>query len=191
MRILEQIMIANKQFVANVPERFTTSVPDVSKIPRRQLAIFTCMDTRLVDFLEPALGIKREEAIVIKNAGNSVTGIFETTLQSLIIGIFELNVKEIMVIGHEDCGVAHATAEVIKTKMLERGIAKEAIKMIEEELESWLDRFRHPEDNVREVVKRIRAHPFIPIDVPVHGLMFNPYTGLLHVIADGYTELAK
>jgi carbonic anhydrase len=45
---LEAIIAANKNFVK--PDAFSP----LSKSPQKQLAIFTCMDTRLVDFLEPA-----------------------------------------------------------------------------------------------------------------------------------------
>ena len=186
MTILNQVLQANTTFTQSLPKEFIESVPAVSKVPLRQLAIFTCMDTRLVDFLEPALGIKREEAIVIKNAGNSVTGSFEATIRSLIVGIFELHIQEIMVIGHEDCGVSHTTAKELREKMLARGISDEAITMIKEEMELWLDRFHHPEENVKQVVEKIRTNPLIPADIPVHGLLFNPYTGKLQLISSGY-----
>ncbi len=186
MTILEQVLTANRRFVGHLPDEYLQSSSENSKLPSRQLAIFTCMDTRLVDFLEPAMGIKRGEVKMIKNAGNSVTGPFEATIRSLIVGIFELDVKEVMVIGHLDCGVAHSTAEGLIQKMLERGISPDAIKMIEAELRSWIDHFHHPIDNIEEVVLKIRTNPLIPKDVPVHGLIFDPQTGQLEVVVDGY-----
>lgn len=186
MTVLKQVFEANSAFVKALPEEFKVSAPGISKVPLRNLAIFTCMDTRLVEFLEPALGVRREEAIVIKNAGNSITGKFEATIRSLIVGIFELNIKEIMVIGHEDCGVSHTTAKELTRKMLARGISNDAIKMVEDEMETWLDNFNYPEENVQQVVEKIRYSPLIPKDVPVHGLLFNPYSGELKLISDGY-----
>lgn len=186
MTILNRILEANNAFTKSLPIEFINSDPKLSKIPLRQLAIFTCMDTRLVEFLEPALGIRREDAIVIKNAGNSVTGSFESTIRSLMVGIYELNVKEIMVIGHEDCGVSNTSAKDISEKMLARGISRDAIKMVEEEMALWLDRFNHPEENVQHVVGKIRNNPLIPRDVPVHGLLFNPHDGNLKLISSGY-----
>lgn len=186
MNILEEILEANRSFIRQLPEEFIDYCPWTSKLPKRELAIFTCMDTRLVDFLEPALGIKRGEGKVIKNAGNSITGPFEATIRSLVVSIFELGVKEIVVIGHMDCGIAHTTSRSLITKMLDRGISPDAIKMIEKELEDWIDHFHHPIDNVEEVVMKIRTNPFIPKDVPVHGLIFNPQTGEVQVVVDGY-----
>jgi carbonic anhydrase len=186
MNTLEQVLAANRCFIRNLPDEYIHYCPETSKLPTRQLAIFTCMDTRLVDFLEPAMGIKRGEVKMIKNAGNSITGPFEATIRSLIVGIFELGIKEVMVIGHLDCGVAHTTAEGLIEKMLARGISPDAIQMIEAELTNWIDHFHHPVDNIKEAVIKIRSNPLIPKDIPVHGLVFNPQTGELEVVVDGY-----
>jgi len=180
------MLAANRKFVIALPVEYVDYYPATSKMPDREIAIFTCMDTRLVDFLEPAMGIKRGEVKVIKNAGNSITGPFEATIRSLIVSIFELGVKEIIVIGHLDCGISHTTSQSLIKKMLDRGISLDAIKMIDKELEDWIDDFHHPIDNVVEAVKKIRNSPLIPKDVPVHGLMFNPTTGEVEVVIDGY-----
>ncbi len=186
MSTLEQILNANKQFVENVPLEFLNDGSVTSKLPSRELAIFTCMDTRLVDFLEPAMGISRGEAKVIKIAGNTISGPFEATIRSLVMSIFELGVKEIMVIGHLDCGMANTDSKKLIQKMLARGVSADAIKMIEKEMENWIDHFHHPVENIEETVIMIRSNPLIPNDVPVHGLIFNPHTGELNVVIDGY-----
>jgi len=186
MTILDEMLEANRVFVKALPVEFIDYYPATSKMPDREIAIFTCMDTRLVDFLEPAMGIKRGEVKVIKNAGNSITGPFESTIRSLVVSIFELGVKEIIVIGHLDCGVSHTSSQSLIKKMLDRGISGDAIKMIEKQLEDWIDHFHHPVDNVVEAVMQIRNNPLIPNDVPVHGLMFNPNTGEVEVVSDGY-----
>jgi len=184
---LEQVLKANGEFINSKQiQRIEENSHSISKFPNRQLAIFTCMDTRLVEFLEPAMGIKRGEVKVIKNAGNSITGSFASTIRSLVVAIFELNVKEIMVIGHLDCGITHCTAKNIIEKMLSRGISLDAIRMVETELELWLDQFQNPLDNVKSVVYKIRCNPLIPKDIPIHGLIFNPNTGAIDVIIDGY-----
>ncbi len=194
MSILEQILEANRSFIENLPEESLHVCPHNSKFPNRHLALFTCMDTRLVEFLEPAMGIARGEAKIIKNAGNTITGPFEATIRSLVVSIFELGVKEVIVIGHYDCGIANTTSQTLIAKMLARGISAEAIKMVEHELEEWLDKFHHPVDNVEQVVAKIRTNPLIPVDVPIHGLIFDPNTGEIEIIVDGYqyiTDIKK
>ena len=89
MALLDQILEENARFVAQLPESYLHRNEKVSKYPARQLAIYTCMDTRLVDFLEPAMGIARGEAKVIKAAGNMITGPFDEVIRSLINGLLE------------------------------------------------------------------------------------------------------
>ena len=66
--LLQQLMDANREFVA---KHARLDAEPVSKYPKRNLAVVTCMDTRLLDFLEPALGLSRGEAKLIKVAGST------------------------------------------------------------------------------------------------------------------------
>ena len=186
MSILSDIMSANASFCAAPPTDYTQEDVHSSKLPQKQVAIITCMDTRLVNFLEPALGLQRGDAKVIKTAGNSVTGVFDGIIRSLMVCVYELGVKEILVIGHHECGMAKTTSKSLTDAMLSRGVPKEAIHMVAKELREWADEFRHPEENVKETAEAIRLNPLIPTDVPVHGLIFHPRTGKLDIVTDGY-----
>lgn len=183
MTQLESIMAANKRFTR--PNAF----PPLPKSPKKQLAIFTCMDTRLVDFLEPAMGLKRGDAKVIKNAGNIIVDpMAGAVIRSLVAGIFMLGVEEIFVIGHRDCGMAELDAESVKRDMINRGISPDVIDIHVPDLKQWLGIFAHPVENVERVVKVIRHNPLIPKDVPIHGLIFCPNDGHLDVVVDGYSQ---
>lgn len=182
MSLLEEILEANKAFVGS---RDHDDLDKMSKIPRRQLAIFTCMDTRLVDFLEPAMGISRGDAKIIKNAGNTVIDPDGGVIRSLVVAVFLLGVEEILVIGHKDCGMGSIEpAELIK-KMENRGIKREKISH-EKEFMEWLGAFSDPVANIDRVVDIIRKSPLLPDDVPVHGLIFDPHDGHLDLITSGY-----
>lgn len=66
--MIEEIMEYNHKFVENRGyEPYLTS-----KYPDKKLAILTCMDTRLIELLPAALGIRNGDAKVIKNAGGVV-----------------------------------------------------------------------------------------------------------------------
>jgi carbonic anhydrase len=183
MTQLDAIINANKNFVK--PEAF----PPLSKSPQKQLAIFTCMDTRLVDFLEPAMGLKRGEAKVIKNAGNTIVDPMSgAVIRSLVAGIFMLGIDEVFVIGHRDCGMAEIDADSVKLNMISRGISPDIIDIHIPDLKQWLGIFAHPVENVERVVKIIRHNPLIPKDVPIHGLLFCPNDGHLDVVVNGYTR---
>lgn len=189
MTVLQELMEANNRFIHRLPQSYYAANVKLSKKPKRRIAIVTCMDTRLVDFLEPALGIQAGEAKVIKNAGNTISGTFDSVIRSLVISVFELDVEEIFIIGHQDCGVAHSSSEQVIRNMLKRGISGDAIHMVEDELVKWLDEFHHPIQNIEHSVAKVRLNPLIPPDVPVHGLIFDPKTGKIDVIINGYQEI--
>jgi len=181
MNLLNTILLANSKFVH--PGAF----PPLPKNPKKQFAIFTCMDTRLVDFLEPAMGIKRGDAKVIKNAGNTlVDPLHGGVIRSLVAAIFMLGVDEIFVIGHEDCGMASVDPEKLKSDMITRGVPAESIEKHVPDLAQWIGAFGCPHENVGDVVGKIRLNPLIPADVPVHGLIFCPNDGRLDVVVNGY-----
>ena len=94
--MIKEILEYNRQFVANRGyERFATD-----KYPDKKIAIVTCMDTRLVELLPAALGLRNGDVKIIKNAGATITNPFDSTMRSLLIAVYELGVTEIMVIGH-------------------------------------------------------------------------------------------
>ena len=144
------------------------------------------MDTRLVDFLEPAMGIRRGEAKIIKNAGNTVIDVNGGVIRSLVAAIFMLGVEEVLVIGHKDCGMSSVNATTLRAGMIARGVDPAAIDNLVPDLGQWLGAFDHPVENVARVVSVIRESPLIPKDVPVHGLIFCPDDGHLEVIVNGY-----
>lgn len=186
MALIDEILATNENFCANLPEEIKSYENEdhhASKLPKKKLAILTCMDTRLIGLLEPAMGIKRGDAKIIKTVGNCVTGYFDTAVKSLMVAIYELGVMEIAVVGHAECGMQKTTSESLKKAMLERGISPDAIKLVEKDLIEWAEGFKDPEQNVRDVVKLLKDDPLIPKDIKVHGLLIHPRTGKLTLVS--------
>ena len=109
-----------------------------SKYPDKKLAILTCMDTRLIELLPAALGIRNGDAKVIKNAGGVITHPYGSVMRSLLVAIVELGVEEVMVIGHTDCGVQGMNGtELLEDVQVENKAALRmpawGVKIIEEE----------------------------------------------------------
>ncbi|MGQ0506281.1 MAG: beta-class carbonic anhydrase [Myxococcaceae bacterium] len=156
----------------------------LSKVPQKKVVIFTCMDTRLVDFLEQAMGLGRGDAQVIKNAGNTWVDPGGGVIRSLVVAIYALGCEEVFVIGHTDCGMAQIDEAALKKRMSERGVQPEAISSLQPDLHSWLGAFSNPKDNVQRVVELIRTNPLLPRDLPVAGLMFDPVSGQLRPVGE-------
>lgn len=176
--MLREIMEHNVRWVE---ERNRT----LTRTPQKKIAIFTCMDTRLVEFLEPALGIGRGDAKVIKNAGNTLLDPGGGVVRSLVVAIYILGCEEVLVVGHRDCGMAHLDEAALQRKMLERGVPPEAIAGLKPSLGEWVGAFRDPAANVVRVVEKLRENPLLPNSVPIHGLLFDPTTGKLELLVEG------
>ena len=137
-------------------KKFTTS-----KYPDKKIAILTCMDTRLVELLPAALGIKNGDVKMIKNAGGMITGPFDSAVRSLLVGIIELGVEEVMVIGHTDCGVSHINADMMIRHLIQRGVSQDHIDMMRYcgiDFEAWLRGFDSVECSVEETVGASAIH---------------------------------
>ncbi|MDH7479759.1 MAG: carbonic anhydrase [Syntrophomonadaceae bacterium] len=178
MKLLDKVLEANRKFVASYQPQSLTARP------KEKLAIVTCMDTRLVDFLEPAMGLGRGDAKLIKNAGNTITEGSDEVLRSVLVAIYELGAEEVMVIGHTRCGMAHAKVEELVEHMVHRGIKKELLEGID--LKKWLGLFSSEEENVIRVVGELKKSPLIPAGLPIHGLIIDIDTGEMRVLVDGY-----
>ena len=154
---------------------------ELSHSAQKGLAILTCMDCRLIEFFEPALGLKRGDAKIIKNAGNTIVG--EDAIRSLATAVYMLGAEEIMVVGHTECGMAGSNPDNLKVRMIESGISEEDIAKYD--IGEWSGVFQDEKENVVETVRKIKNHPLIP-DIPVHGLIIDIVTGKLEVLVDGY-----
>lgn len=99
------------------------------------------------------------------------------------------DIKEIFIVGHYDCGVALTSSKDILHNMRSRGVSEQQLKLIEKDFQVWLDPYTDPTKNVLTVIKKLKANPFIPNDIPIHGLIIDPHTGKLDLLADGYKEI--
>ena len=179
--MIEELLAYNRKFVEE--KRYEQYA--ASKYPNKKIAILTCMDTRLVELLPAALGLKNGDVKIIKNAGGVVTNPFGSVIRSLLVAIIELGVEEVMVIGHTDCGVQHIDSDMMIHHMKERGIRQESIDLMKYcgiDFEKWLTGFDTVEQSVTDTVHTIRNHPLIPSDIRVGGYVIDTYTGALQVV---------
>ena len=150
--MIDEMLAYNRTFVENQEYRKYTT----SKYPNKKIAILTCMDTRLVELLPAALGIRN--------------------------GDVKLGVEEVMVIGHTDCGVSGMNAQKIIQHLLQRGVSQDHIDMMRYcgiDFESWLKGFDSVECSVKESVELLRHHPLMPKDVVIRGYIINTESGEL------------
>lgn len=185
---LEEILKFNKEFVENKEyEKYNTT-----KYPDKKIAILSCMDTRLTELLPKALDLKNGDAKIIKNAGGTVIHPFGSAMRSLLICVYEFDIKEIFIIGHYDCGVSSMDTDKMIKKMIEKGIDVQTLDTLSRagiKVKKWLHGFDCVEESVRESVTKVKNHPLMPSNVAIHGLIMDPLTGRLDVAVNGFEHI--
>lgn len=135
--------------------------------PSRMLAVVACMDARLT--IEEMLGLKTGEAHIIRNAGGIVS---EDAIRSLIISHHLLGTREIMIINHTDCGMLTFTDEKLRNNLLKKTRTSTVAPLL---FHSFSDVW----ENVRQQIQKVKSHPWVPIDIPVRGFVYDVSTGAL------------
>ena len=150
------------------------------------------MDTRLVELLPAAIGFKNGDIKILKNAGGILSHPYGSVMRGLIVAIYKLGVESVWVVGHTDCGMEKLNVSDLVNKMVERGVSKDTIDMIEYsgiDYEKWLGGFESSEEAVHETMKRIAIHPLMPKDITIEGLMIDSQTGeITHLESIGHRE---
>ena len=187
MSIIPSLLEFNKKFVEEKQyESYLTN-----KFPDKKVAILTCMDTRLVELLPKALGLKNGVAKFIKNAGAILTQPFGSAMRSILVAVYDLGAREVLVIGHHGCGMTNLDTQGMVNKFIENGIDPAVISTLENSgirMEKFLRGFSNAQEGVMQSVKMIRNHPLFPKAVPVHGFVIDPVTGKLEVLVEDYRE---
>ena len=111
--------------------------------PRKQVAVVTCMDSRMDIFA--LLGLNNGEAHIIRNAGGVVT---DDVIRSLAISQRKLGTREIIVIHHTECGMLTFTDDEFReTLRQETGMkppwSPESFADLDAEVRNSLNRIRN------------------------------------------------
>lgn len=185
---LDEILKYNKKFVENkeYKQYETSSKPD------KKILILSCMDTRLTDLLSKSMNLRNGDAKIVKNAGATIMHPFGSTMKSIVVGIYEFDVKEVLVVGHYGCGMCNLDTDDLLNKILHRGIPSTTIDTLSNEgidVKRWLHGFESVEQSIQDSVNLIKNHPLIPNDIIVHGIVICPETGKIDMVVDGYDNL--
>ncbi|HWC17363.1 MAG TPA: carbonic anhydrase [Terriglobales bacterium] len=160
MSTIDEVVLANERYAQ------THRSYRLSPRPTRQLAVVTCMDTRLT---KATLGLADGDAHIIRNAGGIIT---DDALRSLLISHYLLGTEEFMVINHTDCGLMRSSEEELRT-MIERHAGTASISP------ERFYAFKKPEENVRKQLEKLKSHPWVRKEIVVRGFVFDVDTGRL------------
>lgn len=180
--VIDEILEANVHFTEH------HHPAQLSHLPRRRMAVVTCMDTRLTHLFEDALGVHRGEIIQLRTAGATINAKDEVSgdlIRSLAGAIYLLGVREVAVVGHTECGLSHGNLAALTASMQALGVDPDALPEKGEELLSWLGTFQDVRENVVRVARAIRTSPYLPKTIPVHALVIDIHSGKLELLERG------
>ncbi|NGZ74461.1 beta-class carbonic anhydrase [Saccharibacillus alkalitolerans] len=190
MTQIHDILNHNKAFVENKDyEAFISG-----KFPEKKVVVLTCMDTRLTELLPRAMNMRNGDAKILKTAGAVISSPFGSIMRSILVALYELQAEEVIVVGHHECGMASLNADRIMGKMIDRGVSEEVLSTLDHagvKLGQWFKGVENETEGVMHSVDMIANHPLMPAGVLVHGMLIDPKTGLLELIADGYERLKE
>ncbi|MGA9507499.1 MAG: carbonic anhydrase [Candidatus Sulfotelmatobacter sp.] len=164
MSVADELLKANQEFVKNF------NLEDLSAKPRRRVAVLACMDSRIL--FGRCLGLHPGDAHMIRNAGGIAT---DDALRSLIVSHHLLDTQEFIIINHTDCGLLKVKEDELKKRL--------AAKMgTPSGAPTHFHSFDDLEENVRQQIRRVKSHPWIPESIPVRGFIYDVKTGALNEV---------
>jgi len=161
--VIDDLVANNRDFADGLP----TQHLDVR--PSRQLAVVTCMDSRLDVFA--ALGLGDGEAHVLRNAGGVIT---DDVIRSLAISQRRLGTRAVMLIHHTDCGMQTITDDGFRAELREATGVAPAFA---------IESFSNVDVDVAQSILRVRRSEFIPHRDNVRGFVYDVDTHRLHEVA--------
>lgn len=175
-----RVLAANRNYV----EATRDAVRPASGRPALGLAVISCMDARLTRLLPDALGLEDGDAAIVQAAGATIVEPYGEAMRSLLVAIGELGVREVLVVGHTDCGTCGMRAEHLLGALARAGSDARALAEAEadRELMGRLAGFEHLEGEVADSVRAIREHPLVPRSVRVTGCTIDVVTGELTLV---------
>ncbi|HLS35910.1 MAG TPA: carbonic anhydrase [Bacillota bacterium] len=180
---LEKLLAYNQTFVAK--EGYKPYETD--SLPNKKMVVLTCMESRLVELLPKALNLHNGDVKMLKNAGAILRRPFDNMTKSILIAIHNLQAETVLIIGHYDCGMSKVNADELKENMINKGIKKETIQLLEQSgihFEEEFAGFDTVEESIEQSVHILRSHPLLPRFVKVHGLAMDPSTGKVDIISE-------
>ncbi len=166
MTAIDRVLEANRKYAQTFSQGGLQGRPTYLR-----LAVVACMDCRL--HVSKLLGLDLGDAHIIRNAGGIVT---EDALRSLIVSCHIADTQAVMIINNTKCGMLTFKDEELAAK-LQKKTGKAPIAP------ARFYAFTDLEENVRQQMRKVRSHPWIPESIPVRGFIYDVDTGRLSEVS--------
>jgi carbonic anhydrase len=171
MDVIDELVQNNARFAAGG----ATGHVDIR--PARQLAVVTCMDSRVDVFA--ALGLAFGDAHILRNAGGVIT---DDVIRSLAISQRVLGTRHMMLVHHTDCGMQKLTDDGFRASLQDATGVAPAFA-----IESFTD----VDADVRQSLLRIHRSSFLLGGGTARGFVYDVDTRLLREVRGDLTANAS
>jgi carbonic anhydrase len=142
--------------------------PPTERRPARRIAVVTCMDVRIDVY--GALGLRRGDAHVLRNAGGIAT---DDTIRSLALSQWLLGTRTVLVVQHTDCALQGLHEPAFRHR-LHQSVGQSP---------HWnVEAFVDLDSNVRESVRRLTDSPYLVYRDRIYGFVLDVSTGRLRAL---------
>jgi carbonic anhydrase len=157
-----------------------------SKFPRYPILILTCMDSRIdihrIFQLDPG------DVFVLRNAGNLCS---QDSLRSILLAIYQYNIKYIVILGHLDCGMTKINLLELKKKVPREFLpytSKQTLDLFMETrrfFQPFIDELR----NIKQQIETLHTIQVHNPEIKILGMLYDVETGWVFEY-DRFKELA-
>lgn len=156
------------------------------KIPKYPVLILTCMDPRIdvhrIFQLDPG------DVFVLRNAGNLCN---QDSLRSILLAIYQYNIKFIIILGHLDCCMTKINLLELKQKIPHEFLPYTSNQTLDLFIETrkYFQPFNDELRNVKEQIKILQKIQVHKPEVKILGMLYDVETGWVFEY-DRFKELA-
>jgi carbonic anhydrase len=176
MAHLDEILQVNKK---STP---LSGAAPLSVEARRELCIITCVDPRLTRFFSTVLGIERGDAVLIRLPGASVLTGHGDALRAVAAAVYINQAKEVLLLGHTDCGTTRVDDSSVAALMRDRGLDPNTMPGGPRKFLGCTPDLRGA---LQASAAAIRGAPFLPRDLLVHAAILDIQSGVLEIVERG------
>ncbi|TFG25995.1 MAG: carbonic anhydrase [Promethearchaeota archaeon] len=144
------------------------------KIPKHPVLILTCMDSRID--IHKIFQLNLGEVLILRNAGNVYS---KDIMRSILLAIYEFEIKTILILGHLDCGMTKVNVKNLKQKLplsLVNNISNRT-ESPEKDIRIFFKIFDDEIKNIKTQVRFLKEFPDFPKETEIRGMLYDVNTG--------------
>ncbi|MED3054263.1 carbonic anhydrase [Bacillus thuringiensis] len=144
----------------------------------KKVLLLTDIEHGIEPSIQQVTNIQQENMLTIHSYDSVIVHPYGDIMRSIIIAIYQENVKEIFVVGIEDKETSSVNLQT------QRDFIKDNIELdylfkncmpefLSGSLDEWLSGKENVSENIEKSIDMICYHPLVPSDVKVHGFIID------------------